>query len=131
MPDCRVLLVKLIEFAFLKEKNGIEVILFNLPELPLERREAVPRFLRDEDRALVVVWVGGTSAIPVFEVFRLQELEDVFLFPLGVLGVDFLSFRGGEEPAVRRAGRSRSAASAGRARTQRIEVFAVCLSAPA
>jgi hypothetical protein len=30
------------EFSFLKEQNGVEVVLLDLPELLLERREAFP-----------------------------------------------------------------------------------------
>ena len=42
MPDHRVVLIQLVEFSFLKEEDGIVVVLLDLPELVLERGEAVP-----------------------------------------------------------------------------------------
>ena len=63
----------LVELSKLEEEHFLEVVYFELPVLCHSRSETLPLVWWDEKSCLVVVWIIGSSAILVFDVFCLEE----------------------------------------------------------
>ena len=63
MADGSVILIELIEFAFLEKYDGIPKFLLDLPVLLFEWREIVPSEWWYVDSSRIVVWV--TRRVPI------------------------------------------------------------------
>ena len=100
MSNQRIILVQFVKLSLLEEKDGIEMILFNLPKQFLERCKRCPSALGNLDSSLVVIGITRSVSLFIPDILGFEEIETLFILPFRFLRQDSLSLCCGEEEVV-------------------------------